>query len=60
MNEERARHIAQARVYLRESRARRTNPVQRGFTFLLLEWARAARLRAAAVPRGLTQGELFE
>lgn len=57
MNEERARHIAQARVYLRESRARRTNPVQRDFTFMLLEWAARARKRAASCPM---QRELFQ
>ena len=38
--------LHQARVYLKESRTRRHNPAQRGFTFRLLQWAGDRRRQA--------------
>lgn len=52
-------HINQARVYLREARARGKYPAQRGFCFVLLGWAANCRRRAAAVRPEPVQGELI-
>lgn len=41
--------LHQARVYLKESRSRRYNPAQRGFTFRLLQWAGDNRRQAMAL-----------
>lgn len=54
---DRAAHIHQARIYLRESAARRTN--QRAFSFKLLDWAAARRRQAAATRAEPAQGALF-
>jgi hypothetical protein len=52
----RAFRIHAARVYLREARARASNPRQRGFCFRLLAWAANCRRAAMKAP---TQGALF-
>ncbi len=55
MSDERVTAINSARVYLRESRARRGT----AFGWTLLAWARNARLRAAAAREPAQRG-LFE
>lgn len=52
-------HIHQARVYLREARARGKYPAQRGFCFVLLGWAANCRRRTAAIRPEPVQGELI-
>lgn len=51
--------IHQARVYLRESRQRNSNPAQRSFAFTLLRWAGECRKRAAAMRDDPDQLDLF-
>ena len=59
-NTERASAIHCARVYLREAKARASNPAQRGFCFVLLGWAANARRRAMQEMRQQPiQGDLF-
>jgi hypothetical protein len=52
--------IYMARVFLAQARARRHNPAQRGFCFVLLEWAANRRKEAAAIRREPLQGVLFD
>lgn len=59
-NDEHAAAIHCARVYLREARSRAGNPAQRGFCFVLLNWAANARRRAVqAMRQQPVQGDLF-
>lgn len=51
--------LHQARVYLREARARGKHPAQRGFCFVLLGWAANCRRRAAAIRQDPVQRGLF-
>lgn len=52
-------HIHAARVFLREAQKRRAVPQQRGFCFVLLQWAANSRRRAAAAGAP-AQRDLFE
>lgn len=47
-----------ARVYLREARERAKIPAQRGYCFVLLQWAADCRKRALHITP-MPQGELF-
>lgn len=49
--------IHQARVYLRESRSRRTK--HRAFSFVLLDWAANCRRELAMVRNAPTQRDFF-
>lgn len=59
-SEERSAAIHCARVYLREARSRTGNLAQRGFCFVLLNWAANSRRRAMqAMRQQPVQGDLF-
>ncbi|MDE1988871.1 MAG: hypothetical protein KGI82_00235 [Betaproteobacteria bacterium] len=57
---ERQFQIYMARVFLAQARAfgERENPGVAGFFWTLLDWARAARIAAASMEKGI-QGDLF-
>lgn len=59
LDNDREFHLGMARLHLSEARARRNIPAQRGFTFLLMEWAANARRRAMQIPKAGRQMQLF-
>lgn len=52
-------HIRTARIYLNEARSRARNPAQRGFCFVLLQWAANCRRRAMEAANVPQQVDMF-